>query len=156
MGTRHIQKVINKKGEVKLNQYGQWDGYPEGQGVDILMYLKHCNIKNYEKEINKLNPINEEQDKMVEQDQNWKENYPYLSRDCGSKIHLMIESGKVQFVSIADEDVESWCEGFYTIDFEKNKFTTEFYGYKKSYPLNRLPSKKKYLSDYKKYCDAND
>ena len=38
MGTRHQQMVINQKGEIKLSQYGQWDGYPSGQGKDILTY----------------------------------------------------------------------------------------------------------------------
>jgi len=32
MGTRHLicAKINN---EYKLSQYGQWDGYPSGQGV---------------------------------------------------------------------------------------------------------------------------
>jgi len=32
MGTRHLSMAYNKGGEVKVAQYGQWDGYPEGQG----------------------------------------------------------------------------------------------------------------------------
>ena len=28
MGTRHAQYVINREGEEKVAQYGQWDGYP--------------------------------------------------------------------------------------------------------------------------------
>lgn len=34
MGTRHLIKV-KYKGEIKVSQYGQWDGYPDGQGLDI-------------------------------------------------------------------------------------------------------------------------
>ena len=36
MGTRNLTKVINEQGEVVVAQYGQWDGYPSGQGVNAL------------------------------------------------------------------------------------------------------------------------
>ncbi len=39
MGTRNLTMVISK-GETKVAQYGQWDGYPSGQGVNILEFLK--------------------------------------------------------------------------------------------------------------------
>lgn len=146
MGTRHKQTVINKKGEVKINQYGQWDGYPSGQGKDILSYLRNGNLKKYQKELEKINRITKEQDKMVQDDKNWKQNYPYLSRDCGSYIHQMIEDGSVKFVAhIDDEEAKKWCEGFYTIDFKNNTFTTEYYDTKVTFELNNLPTEEEYL-----------
>jgi len=39
MGTRNLTMVINK-GKTKVAQYGQWDGYPSGQGATILEFLK--------------------------------------------------------------------------------------------------------------------
>ena len=36
MGTRNLTKVIDKNGVTKVAQYGQWDGYPSGQGVNAL------------------------------------------------------------------------------------------------------------------------
>lgn len=39
MGTRNITRVI-LDGEVKINQYCQWDGYPTGRGADVL-----CDIR---------------------------------------------------------------------------------------------------------------
>ena len=39
MGTRNLTCVI-KDGKYRVAQYGQWDGYPEGQGMNILNFLK--------------------------------------------------------------------------------------------------------------------
>lgn len=38
MGTRNLTCVV-LDGEYKVAQYGQWDGYPEGQGRTILEFL---------------------------------------------------------------------------------------------------------------------
>ena len=40
MGTRNITRVISD-GEVKINQYCQWDGYPTGRGADVLRSIRH-------------------------------------------------------------------------------------------------------------------
>lgn len=41
MGTRNLTMVIDKKGDMKIAQYGQWDGYPSGQGVTILNFARN-------------------------------------------------------------------------------------------------------------------
>ena len=140
MGTRHLQTVIDKNGEVKIRQYGQWDGYPKGQGKDILNYLKSGDLNKYQENLSNIPLITPEQIKTIEQDSNWPQNYPYLSRNCGSKIHKMIEDGAVPFVLHASEDTRSWCEGFYTIDFKENKFISEFYDKTVTFALNALPT----------------
>ena len=38
MGTRHLICVF-KDGDYRVAQYGQFDGYPEGQGLDLLNFL---------------------------------------------------------------------------------------------------------------------
>ena len=152
MGTRHLQITINKEGETKLSQYGQWDGYPDGQGVDILEFLSNNNLEEYLKEVNKLREPTDEENKIIDNDEKWATNYPYLSRDCGAKIHKLILENKVKFVGLCSlEEARKWCEGFYTIDFQKNTFTSEFGGKKKTYKLNKLPSKEKYLKDMGKF-----
>ena len=151
MATRHIQKVIDKNGKVKISQYGQWDGYPEGQGVKILNYLKTGDLEKYQKELEKIHPITEEEAEMVRNDKEWKRNYPYLSRDCGANIHRMIEEGKVKFVDLMpDEEAKLWCEGFYTIDFRYGHFITEYKGIKKVFSIYHLPSEEKYINSFKK------
>lgn len=146
MGTRHIQRVITKDGKMKIAQYGQWDGYPSGQGLDILNYLHNGNLKKYEEELEKIPTITDKQAEMVDTDKNWEVNYPYMSRDCGSKIHKMIENGEVKFVAFINEaEANMWCSGFYTIDFQKGLFISEYDGEKVELKINNLPNEEKYL-----------
>ena len=146
MGTRHRQAVITKQGELKIQQYGQWDGYPEGQGKYILNYLRDGDLDKYQKNLSKIPLINDEQIGEVNNDENWTINYPYLSRDYGSAIHQMIEAGEVKFVQHTDlEECQEWCEGFYTIDFQKGLFITEYYEHKVELKLNELPTEEEYI-----------
>lgn len=154
MGTRHVQSVIAKNGELKIKQYGQWDGHPDGQGIKILEYLRGGNLDKYQDELIKIPLINDEQIKTVEADNNWPQTYPYLSRDCGSNIHKMIEDGEVKFASHLKED--DWCEGFYTIDFSKNEFTSSYYDATTTFKLNELPSNEDYIKLMKTKDDDED
>ena len=43
MGTRNLT-IVHSNGEYKVAQYGQWDGYPEGLGIQLLKYLKEINM----------------------------------------------------------------------------------------------------------------
>ena len=148
MGTRHRQAVIAKSGELKIQQYGQWDGYPSGQGTDILQYLRTGNLKKYQKNLNQIKQINDTQTAEVEADENWPETYPFLSRDCGAQIHKMVEEGKVPFVVHTPEDeCVKWCAGFYTIDFKNGVFISEYGGITKAYPLDKLPTDEEYLKE---------
>lgn len=45
MGTRHLISVV-LDGEYKIAQYGQWDGYPSGQGQAIVDFL----LDNFDRE----------------------------------------------------------------------------------------------------------
>ncbi len=161
MGTRHLQTAINSQGECKLANYGQWDGYPDGQGVEILKYLWRANLKKYDDNLSMLREITKSEMESINNgvpecflgaNRDWKKEYPYLSRDCGSDIHQMIEDGLVKFVlnceAYTDEEKSSsWCEGFYTIDLQKREFVSEFNGITKAYSLDNLPTEEQYLKD---------
>lgn len=154
MGTRHTQTVINKRGQVKVRQYGQWDGYPDGQGVEILNFLKESDLNKYNKQLNKLNEVTDEQWAEVDKaGDDWKKEYPYLSRDCGSDIHQMILDNKVKFVQHVDEkEANQWCSGFYTIDLKKGLFISEFDGDVVELSLDNLPTKEEYLGMFNQDC----
>jgi hypothetical protein len=150
MGTRHLQTVIDKKGKLRISQYGQWDGYPSGQGTDILNYLRGANLKRYQEQLEKIKPITAKKTKEVESFENWNEAFYFLSRDCGSRLHYMIEWGAVPFVWLHDEKVKKWgCAGFYTIDFKRNVFISEYEDVTRVYALNELPTNEQYLLDMK-------
>jgi hypothetical protein len=151
MGTRHLQTVIAKNGEHKVRQYGQWDGNPQNQGLDILKYLRNGDLTKYQLELDKLRHITDAEIDEVNGDSNWTINYPYLSRDCGSKIHQMIEDGTVKFVIHTNEkDARIHCEGFYTIDFQKGVFISEYHNRQAQFPLDNLPDDETYLFSMRK------
>lgn len=105
MGTRNLTMVIDQRGQTKIAQYGQWDGYPSGQGITILRFLRRQdnlkylqdtldNIKFYNKcdDIDKYLKEYEarapewsnQPDNRTKEDKYW---FNYLvSRDVGGKI----------------------------------------------------------------------
>lgn len=122
MGTRHLTMVISNK-QTKVAQYGQWDGYPSGQGLNILKFLHGADLKEFQK---KLEPIRfitdkdrEEVDAFlksigcengwmdIEQSKKYQEKYFFISRDCGSDILRLIMGESVsKYDYEKKEDVE--------------------------------------------------
>jgi hypothetical protein len=143
MGTRNLICVV-VDGQYRVAQYGQWDGYPEGQGKDILEFLRG---------ILKQNKLNEFADKVrqcqflsdEELEAQWnlfeKANalglvsfeaadrhnaaFPENSRDTGAKIlNLIMERNfglKIQ--NSLDFAADSlMCEYAYVVDLDKKTF----------------------------------
>lgn len=124
MGTRNLTMVI-KDAETKVAQYGQWDGYPSGQGATALEFLRGCDFEKFKEKLNKIRWITDEEIGTVENDKNWTENYPYLSRNCGAEIlELIYDTDDVKFLQnsedfAADSLFNEWT---YVIDLDKNTF----------------------------------
>jgi len=137
MGTRHLICVV-KDGDYKVAQYGQWDGYPSGQGVDILNFLASMDRKLFESKVDLLSWITD--DELQEQ---WRECgandnsgfvtmevadkhnllYPENSRDTGAKLLGIIQDADrpiklVNQVKFAGDSL--FCEWAYVIDLDKN------------------------------------
>lgn len=140
MGTRHLIMVI-AGGETKIAQYGQWDGYPDGQGVEVLNFLKQIDLrgewKTFYERVRALNWLTKEQSEEIEKDENWPQKHPYLSRDAGARILYAVHfhemevnegygkrkkvpvkiTGLVDSTAFAADSL--FCEWAYVIDLDK-------------------------------------
>lgn len=142
MGTRHLIGII-LDGEVKVANYGQWDGYPSGQGVDVLKFLAKGITDDFREKVRGCSFISEEDltaawvscgmppgSEWVGLDVSEKfgKNFPHLSRDCGSDIldHIAnSESGLQTRDSIAFAGDGLFCEWAYFVNLDDN--TLEVY-----------------------------
>lgn len=123
MGTRNLTLVISD-GQIKVAQYGQWDGYPSGQGATVLDFLR--NLKNFElfkKRVNKCSFLTEEEINSINQNLDDKEPFPAeLSRDTCAKILNIIYKSKegLKLVDNTEFAADSlFCEWAYVIDLDK-------------------------------------
>lgn len=141
MGTRNLTMVISN-GETKVAQYGQWDGYPEGQGVTALNFLTNTDLNKFKEKLNSVKFINGSKEKEInkwlksigcengwmnmEQAKLYHEKYPLLTRDNGAGIlNLIMESEEeINWVNDNREFAADslFCEWAYVIDLDKNTF----------------------------------
>lgn len=139
MGTRHLTCVVKDK-EYIVAQYGQWDGYPSGQGVNILHFLRNEFIE--EKFLEKIKmaifPTQEElqncykkhgadNDEWIslEVAKSFNLEHPYLSRDIGSDILPMIQNAEKPFWFHKNKNFayqSLFCEWCYVIDLDEKSF----------------------------------
>ena len=60
MGTRNLTMVI-ADAETKVAQYGQWDGYPEGQGKIALEFLRGVDLVKFRERLKSIKWLTKEQ-----------------------------------------------------------------------------------------------
>lgn len=165
MGTRHLICVMSD-GEYKVAQYGQWDGYPEGQGLSILKFLTGNYLAAFKKNLQKCSWVSEKD--IVKY---WEEfsvdihdvdlvsyeiydsfyaKYPQLSRDAGADV-LKLVALSPNGIKLRNEYNFSrdslMCEWAYVIDFDKNVFEV-YKGFNKT-PLDK--SERFYSEDLAEY-----
>ena len=127
MGTRNLT-IVKIKSKTKVAQYGQWDGYPTGQGQTIADFLKTVDLEKFKEQISKLKEYTKKDIKKVQQklddainkDKIMKQ-FPELDRDYGAGILQLIHDGVVTKVKL-NEDFKKdtlFCEYCYTIDLDK-------------------------------------
>jgi hypothetical protein len=139
MGTRNLTMVISN-GETKVAQYGQWDGYPRGQGATALSFLRSCDLKKFKQKVDSLSFLSDSECQKLDDEGNWSEKYPWLTRDIGAEILTAIYEGKLRVRSgVADKKEISvsvsklvnsegfandslFCEWGYVIDLDRNTF----------------------------------
>lgn len=137
MGTRHLTFVINE-GKTKVAQYGQWDGYPTGQGKTVLEFLQDVDIKEFKEKLKnvRFGTEDELQDRWVEAgasrgaewidlnvSKNMKDLYPELSRDTGATVLDIINKAERPILLNDSTGFAAdglFCEWDYVIDLDKN------------------------------------
>ncbi|MCB1150860.1 hypothetical protein KDK88_04895, partial [bacterium] len=126
MGTRHLIGVVSG-GVFKIAQYGQWDGYPEGQGATVLGFLAGLggDLSKFREAVNNCRFMDEDETDNLGDD--WQETHPQLSRDLGGKIlnHVLARGGCPLFDASAFGADSLICEWAYIIDLDAE--TLEFY-----------------------------
>jgi hypothetical protein len=145
MGTRGLTKVVYKN-QVIVAQYGQWDHYPEGQGVTLFNILKDpANVENFIKKIPQIYYPSDEQLEAIfkpfedgamagmmtfESGDRFEDKYPSLTRNTGGEIFEVIadwDDSPIPLVRDLDfEKDELFCEGLYTINLDTGFFQTQF------------------------------
>lgn len=143
MGTRHLV-AVQIDGDYKVAQYGQWDGYPDGQGVRVLDFLRNGNIEGLKANLNRTFEPTEEDNRrmwaefgvdivasngMVPYDRSneFAARYPTIHRNTGAGILELIaeaEGGdKIPLRLNIEFAADSlFCEWAYVIDFDINTF----------------------------------
>lgn len=155
MGTRHLICVV-KDGEYKVAQYGQWDGYPSGQGCTVLGFLAtEFDREEFTARLAEAYVATDEQingwylnagatEKELAEgwinsavSDRFKKTTPSLSRDTGGKILAMIQNSIYPTplrngINFAADSL--MCEWAYVVDLDKNSFEI-FKGFNTADPL---------------------
>lgn len=175
MGTRHLIEV-KCNNEIKVAQYGQWDGHIEGQGENILEFLKMCDLEKFKERVSKCHFVTKQQlrqyyvdagDKpdnksgfvSLEVSNKLKEMHPALSRDIGAKVLELIynsENGAELFDS-SDFSDSCHCEFLYEIDLDKNLFICYTHGRQNKFfegSLYSLPTVEELVEIYENIEEA--
>ena len=146
MGTRNLT-IVKHNDKYKVAQYGQWDGYPSGQGVTVLEFARTLSRINSLLEFtHKVDAVEEASseyiadiEKRVQQGRlkDWALAYPELSRDTCAKILKMIMERPAGLTLRNDIEFAAdslFCEWAYVIDLDEGTLEA-FVGF------NKLPLK---------------
>jgi hypothetical protein len=138
MGTRNLTCVVHE-GKMKIAQYGQWDGYPSGNGLLIRGFLKKgfnrdkflaglnkCKLltgKEVGKLYEKLGIVGTDGFVSMEDADRFKKTYPSLDRDMGANILRFIQKQKEEWFHSNQKDFgldSLFCEWAYVLDLDNN------------------------------------
>jgi hypothetical protein len=174
MGTRHFIGVI-ADGKYKIANYGQWDGYPSGQGAGILNFLSKADMTIFKDKLNHCRYVEQTELRQfyvnAGDDPNntsgwvdsriadrFKNMYPSLSRDTGSNIlNIVYDSCGVVPLWNSESflDDELFCEFAYIIDVDNGTLRCYMNGKKNvfgEYIFEDLPSLSDMEYDYGQLC----
>lgn len=172
MGTRHFIGV-KQNGVFKVAQYGQWDGYPQGQGAKILNFLATVDLQKFAEKVRQCvfidnenirkkwiavgrNPNDTSPFVSITLSRKFDNAYPQLSRDAGANVLTMVMMSENGLELCDSSDFLNdglFCEYAYIIDLDEQKLLCYCAGnqYKwGEYPLNALPTVEQMEQDVNK------
>ena len=144
MGTRHLTAVICD-GEFRIAQYGQWDGYPDGAGVDICKFIveNHTALPAFRDAVRrKCRFIDDAEVERIalqfgrsidgggsivmtlDESERYEAEYPSLHRNTGSNILAIVLRSNQPEVPLRDgRDFATdslFCEWAYVLDLDRS------------------------------------
>lgn len=138
MGTRNLT-IVKSDNKYVVAQYGQWDGYPEGNGVVLYNFVKDkYNVDMLKENICRCNYIDEKKyEQMIKNvdEKSFLKEYPQFSRNTGADILSLIISSEEDSINLFDTidfiADSLFCEWAYVIDLDTNTFEV-FKGFNKT------------------------
>ena len=156
MGTRHMVGVV-LDGEFRVAQYGQWDGYPSGQGATVLSFLREReNVEALRANVAGVRFATEEDKEAMQarwtelgaDDSGWvtmdqskafytDPRFAPLSRDVGADVLAMVAAGDVEFLTDSSYFAKDslFCEWAYVVDLD-NDVLECYKGFQKEAPVS--------------------
>jgi hypothetical protein len=152
MGTRNLTCVFIDGG-YKVAQYGQWDGYPSGQGLVVLRFARDLMEADlFKTAVRNCRYGSAEEIKLlwekagadglglvsIEVSEKFKKQFPHLYRDGAAKVLEHIQntpSGLVLRNSLEFAGDSMFCEWAYVLDLDAGKLEV-FKGFNQE-PLTR-------------------
>lgn len=140
MGTRNLT-IVFMDGKYRVAQYGQWDGYPEGQGLTCLHFVRdQMNEKDFRDALSRIKYIDGDKLRRMLMDYGMDDDglilikdadrfrlaFPEFSRDTGAEILTMIQNDRITSNCLEDcltfAADSLFCEWAYVVDFDKRTF----------------------------------
>lgn len=135
MGTRNLT-AVRYDGAIRVAQYGQWDGYPTGQGETISVFLRTADLNKFKAAVGECSWITEAEHKQywldagaapdddfvnMEVSNRFKAAHPELSRDTGAEVLQLIYDGHARKLHNQWDFIKDtlFCEYAYVLDLDK-------------------------------------
>ncbi len=181
MGTRNMVVVIDTNGELKIAQYGQWDGYIEGVGRSLLEILRKKSLmKKFKKNLSKVRFLkyddpndaeflksyndasptwSSDPDNRTEEQRKWFQTY--ITRDLSEEIIVNIANSNDEEIILINNYKsgigDTWVEYSYTVDLKNNLFIIQYQldgAIINEYDLNKLPTPSKFVKEMNKIINS--
>lgn len=139
MGTRNLVAVY-AGGDYRIAQYGQWDGYPDGEGLTVLRFLHKMNRDEFTEKVLATRWISDHEIENLWVEcgaergsdlvpmavsNRFAQEHPELSRDTGGAILDIVNERKPGIKlsnSIKFASNSLFCEWAYVVDLDKGTF----------------------------------